>query len=109
MQCIRNLAVTDSFSAGQDISRILWNLKMHYRVSGSPSLSPFLSQLHPSDTLYTLFLLKTHILLGLPSCSVGFLTKMLYSFLISPTRSTFVTHLNLLDVIIIIIFGQECK
>jgi hypothetical protein len=58
-------------SASQEISRILWNPKVHYRFHKSPSLVPILSQSNPVHTplfhlLKIKFNISSHLRLGLP-------------------------------------------
>jgi len=42
---------TDSFSASQEISHILWNPKVYYRLHKSPAIVHILSQINPMHSL----------------------------------------------------------
>jgi hypothetical protein len=56
-------------------------------------------------------ILSSHVSLGLPSGLYlsGFPTKILYAFLFDPMRATCPVHLNLIDLIILIISGEEYR
>ena len=94
------------FSASQEISRILWNPKVHCCIHKCPPLVPVLSQLDSVHTRTSNFL-KVHLNIIFPSTlgsskyalSSGFPTKTLYTPLLSPVRATCPTGVILLDFI----------
>jgi hypothetical protein len=61
----------NSFSASQEIPRILWNLDVHYHIHKSPPPVPILSQLSPirapSHVLKIILILSSHQRLGFTS------------------------------------------
>jgi hypothetical protein len=91
-------------AATQELPSILWNPKVHYRVHKIPPPVPILSQINPIHTIPFV-----HLRLGLPSGLLpsGFPTNILYTFLFSPIRATCPIHLIFLDLIILIILGEE--
>jgi hypothetical protein len=86
----------------QELPRILWNPKVHYRVHNSPPLVPILSQIDPVHTitcyLRSMLIFSTHLRLGLPSglFPSGFPTNILHAFLFSPIRRHAIIPCNIL-------------
>ena len=75
-----------------------------------PAPVPILSQLDPVLTT-TSHILKIHLSLGLPSglFPSGFLTKTLYTSLLSPIRATSPAHLIRLDFTTSTILGEQYR
>jgi len=108
----------NQFQASQEISRILWSPKVHYRIHKCPArhLSLYWAKSmrsippHPTPWRSSL-ILSSHLRLGLPSGLFlsGFPTKILYTPLLSPIRATCPAHLILLDFITRIVLGEEYR
>jgi hypothetical protein len=76
----------NSFSASQEIPRILWNSEVHYHVHNGPPSVPTLSQLDLVHNLTSLLILFSDLRLGLPSglFPSGFPTKTLHTPFLPP-------------------------
>ena len=99
---------------GQDIPCILCNPNIHPAINKRPPPVPILSQIDPAHAPTSHFLkihsiLSSHLCLRISSglFSSGFLTKTLYTLLLSPVRATRFSHLILLYFITRTILGDQ--
>ena len=104
------------FSVSQEIPRIIWNPKVHYRSHKCPPPVPILRQLDPLLTPHptswrSSLILSSQLRLGLPGgfFPSGFPTKTLYTPILCPIRATCPAHLILLDFITRTILGEDYR
>jgi hypothetical protein len=102
--------ILKKFSAFYGIRRFITVLTraLHWSLSGATTIHSI--PLHPI-CLRSNLVLSTHLCLDLPSGLFlsGFHINTLYALIFSPIRATCPAHLVLLDLIIIIILGEEYK
>jgi hypothetical protein len=90
-----------TLAASQEIPRLLWNPKVHYRVYKGPQLIPILSQMNPVHTL-PLYFPEIHSVIIFSSMSTSCKTSL--SFRFSSKNIVCIPHpLSVVFVIIIII------
>jgi hypothetical protein len=93
-------------AATQEISNILWNMKVHYHVRNSQSLAPIMTQMNPvhitPSYVYNIHVIVIH----------AFRISQLYPICITPLpliRATFTTQLIILDFVALIILDKDYK
>jgi len=103
----------NSHSASQETPHLSWNIKVHYFVHKSLSMTPILDQINPVNnfppiSIRSITVLSSPLYLGL-LCSLftsDFPIKTVYAFLISSMHTTYPAHLIFPNMIILIIFGE---
>ena len=106
----------NKFAASQEILRILWNPKVHYRTHRHPPPVPILGQPNPVH-IPTFHLLEIHPNIIYPSTPRSTQWSLSLRFphqdpihpLSSPIRATYPAHLILLNFITRTILGEEYR
>jgi hypothetical protein len=103
-----------SLSPTQECPKVLWNPNVHCRFQKSSSLVPILSHINPVHATSSYFS-KVHFNIILPPTYKSFWCSLL-DFSLNPIRISLVTNAcympcvsHLLDLIILIILGEEYK
>jgi hypothetical protein len=98
-------------AAAQELPRILWNQNINYRVRKNPPLVPILCQINPIHPILS----KIHFDIAYQptswssQLSLSFCPYHQYpiSMPLLPIRATFSSHLILVQLIILVILGEE--
>ena len=105
---ILHTAEADRFPASQEIPRILWNRKVHYRINKCPPFVPDLSLLDPIHTPTTNFLkIHLNIILAALVFQVVSFPQVSPPNPCIPIRATCPTNLILFYLITLNILGEQ--